>query len=421
MRNALNWTVLIAALGYFVDMFDLTIFGVVRVASLQDLGITTPSEITGVGVQLLSLQAAGMFVGGILWGILGDKRGRLSILCGSILLYSVANILNGFVTTIESYAILRFLAGVGLAGELGAAVTLVSETMSKEHRGYGTAIIATLGLLGAVAATLIGQYWHWRTTYFIGGGLGLLLLVARFKMVDSSLFHKTESDAPRGDIRLFFQPDRFMRYFYCVVVGIPIYFTSGILFTFAPELALGLGVKGVTAGDALLYGCMGLALGDLLSGLLSQWLKSRKRAISISLIAGFCFSVLYAEASSVSASLLYVICFFLGIAGGYWAVLVTVVAEQFGTNLRATAATSVPNVVRSSIILLTVVFSYLKSTFGIVEAALILGICVFSMAGLALMRLRETFGRDLDFVEVRETVFVTAKSPVLPLAEASNS
>ncbi len=404
MRSALNWTVFIAALGYFVDMFDLTIFGVVRVASLHDLGMTSPTQITDVGVQLLSLQAAGMFVGGILWGILGDKRGRLSILCGSILLYSVANILNGFVTTIEAYAVLRFLAGVGLAGELGAAVTLVSETMSKEHRGDGTAVIATLGLLGAVAATLIGQYWSWRTTYFIGGGLGLLLLVARFKMVDSGLFHKTKTDAPRGDLRLFLRPDRFMRYLYCVVVGIPIYFTSGILFTFAPELSRGLGVEGVTAGDALLYGCIGLALGDLLSGLLSQWLKSRRRAISISLISGFCFSALYAEASSVSASFFYVICFLLGIAGGYWAVLITVVAEQFGTNLRATAATSVPNVIRSSVILLTLVFSYLKATFGIVEAALMLGIGVFSLAGMALLRLRETFGCDLDFVETRESM-----------------
>lgn len=403
MRRALSLTVLVAALGYFVDMFDLTIFGVVRVASLKDLGFTDPAEITSKGVLLINIQAAGMLIGGLLWGVLGDKRGRLSVLFGSILLYSISNLLNAFVVDINQYAVLRFLAGVGLAGELGAAVTLVAETLTPETRGYGTTIIAALGLLGAVAASLIGGSLHWKTAYLVGGTMGFLLLAARFKMADSSLFQKAHHASHRGDLRLLLSGDRFFRYLCCILVGVPIYFTTGILFTFAPELAQGLGFEGVTAAEAILYGSIGLTIGDLLSGLLSQWLKSRKRAVFASLFLGAALTVLYFATAGLSKGLFYATCFALGLAAGYWAVLVTIAAEQFGTNIRATVATSVPNLVRSSVIVLTISFSYLKSSLGIIAAAELVAAVVFGLAFFATSRLEESYGKDLAFVETLAT------------------
>jgi MFS transporter, putative metabolite:H+ symporter len=406
MRRVLRLTVLVAALGYFVDMFDLTIFGVVRVASLKDLGLTDPAQITGYGVYLMNLQAAGMLLGGLIWGILGDKRGRLSVLFGSILLYSVANLLNAFVVNLDQYAVLRLLAGVGLAGELGAAVTLVSETLGAEERGYGTTVIAALGLLGAVAASMIGQFLNWKAAYFIGGLMGLCLLATRFKMSDSSLFaksaksaHGDQSHSPRGDLRLLLQGDRWLRYLCCVLVGVPIYFTTGILFTFAPELSAAIGLEGITAGDAILCGSIGLTMGDLLSGMLSQWLKSRKRAVYFSLVVGAALSLFYFSAAGVSKSFFYGICFLLGGSAGYWAVLVTIAAEQFGTNIRATVATSVPNFVRSSVIVLTLSFTALKAQIGTTAAAQTIAATVFAIALIATTRLNESFGTDLDFLE----------------------
>ena len=398
MRKVLNLTVLVAALGYFVDMFDLTIFGVVRMSSLKELGVE-PSQLMSTGIMMVNLSAVGMLIGGVMWGVLGDKKGRLSILFGSILLYSTANVLNAFVTSIPQYAVLRFIAGVGLAGELGAAVTLVSEMLSKEDRGYGTTIIAAVGMCGAVAASMIGQLTHWKTAYLIGGGLGFLLLAARLKMVDSGMFAKVQQNERRGDLRLHFSEGRFTRYLYCILVGLPIYFTTGILFTFSPELSKGLGLEGITAGNALLFGTIGLTFGDLLSGLLSQWMKSRKNAVYVSLAVGFVFSLAYFFAAGISNTMFYAICFVLGAAAGYWAVLVTIAAEQFGTNIRATVATSVPNFVRSSVILLTLGFSSLKGTIGTVNAAMSVGVVVFAVAAFGMSRLRETYGRDLDYVE----------------------
>ncbi|HEY8280585.1 MAG TPA: MFS transporter [Bdellovibrionota bacterium] len=413
MRKAFNLTVLVAALGYFVDMFDLTIFGVVRVASLKALGITDAAELTSHGVWLLNLQAGGMLLGGLLWGILGDKRGRLSVLFGSILLYSLANIANAFATSIEAYGMLRFLAGVGLAGELGAAVTLVSEVLSKEDRGYGTTIIAALGLLGAVAASFIGQMLDWKTAYLVGGGMGLLLLLARFQMADSAMFKKTAHNAPRGDLRVLFTGARGSRFLFCVLLGVPIYFTTGILFTFSPELTKELGISGVTAGNALLFGSVGLTLGDLASGLLSQKLKSRRKAVIAFLALALTGCLAYFTARGASPAYFYGICSVLGFACGFWAVLVTMAAEQFGTNIRATVATSVPNFVRSAVILLTTAFVSLKH-LGALNSAMVVGSAVFALALLAWKLLPETYGRDLDFNETLAPVFEeeTSEEPV---------
>lgn len=402
MKEVFNRTVIVSALGYFVDMFDITLFGVVRVASLQGIGITDPAEILEKGVLLYNLQMIGMLIGGVIWGILGDKKGRLSVLYGSILMYSLANIANAFVTDVTTYGILRFIAGVGLAGELGAAITLVSETMSKEKRGYGTTVVATLGLCGAVCAALVGKYMTWQTAYLVGGGLGILLLISRIRVFESGMFDnlKHSSNARMGDVRLLLSGPRPWRYLACIMVGVPIYFITSILMTFAPEITAGLGIQGtVTAADALLYGAIGLALGDLGTGLLSQKLKSRKKAVAIALLAAAGLMSAYVTIDGMSIRTFYAICFGLGLCAGYWAVLVTMAAEQFGTNIRSTVATSVPNFVRGSAVLITLSFSSLKGPFGVVNAGVLVGATVFAMALVALYFLRETYGRDLDYLE----------------------
>lgn len=402
MKDIFNRTVIVAALGYFVDMFDITLFGVVRVASLNSIGITDPAQVLEKGVLLYNLQMIGMLLGGILWGILGDKKGRLSVLYGSILLYSLANLANAFVTDLTTYGALRFIAGVGLAGELGAAITLVSETMSKDKRGYGTTVVATLGLCGSVAAALVGKYMSWQTAYLVGGGLGLLLLVSRIRVFESGMFEnsKHSSNARMGDVRLLLSGPRAWRYLACILVGVPIYFMTSILMTFAPEITAGLGIQGtVTAADALLYGSVGLALGDLATGLLSQKLRSRKKAVALALCVAAGLMVVYVSYEGMSLAMFHALCFGLGLCAGYWAVLVTMAAEQFGTNIRSTVATSVPNFVRGSAVLITLSFAALKGVFGVVNAGLFVGAVVFTLALTALFFLRETYGRELNYLE----------------------
>ncbi len=398
LRSVLNFTVIVAGLGYFVDLFDITLFGVVRVASLKDLGITDPAEILSSGLVIYNSQMAGMMIGGILWGVLGDRKGRLSVLFGSILLYSFANIASAFAWDVPSYAVFRFLGGVGLAGELGAAITLVAESLPKEKRGLGTTIVAALGMLGIVAAALIGQLLPWKVAYVMGGIMGLLLLVARFKVSESTLFAKGGHKS--ANPFLVFTGGRLRKYLACILIGIPIYFTTGILFTFAPELTAGLGVKGpVTAGNAILFGSFGLTLGDILAGLISQWLGSRKRTIAVSLVAGYCLMLVYCFASGLTSTAIYVLSFLIGTTVGYWAVLVTMAAEQFGTNIRATVATTVPNFVRGSAIFAASLFAYLKGQIAVPQAALTVGTICFGLALLALTQVDETFNRDMDYEE----------------------
>ena len=398
LYSVLNVTVLVAGLGYFVDLFDITLFGVVRQTSLRELGLND-AEILDKGAFIYSCQMGGMMVGGVIWGVLGDKRGRLSVMFGSILLYSLANISNAFVWDVTSYAVCRFLGGVGLAGELGAAITLVAESLPKEKRGLGTTVVATLGMLGIIAAALVGQKLHWKTAYLTGGVMGLALLFARFKVSESELFTK-KSDSSRANPLLLLREGRFFKYLCCILLGVPVYFTTGVLFTFAPELAVGLKVQGaVTAGNAILYGSIGLAIGDLLAGLLSQFFKSRRRAVGLHLVLGFGLLLAYGLVPGLTSTMIYVLSFFIGITVGYWAVLVTMSAEQFGTNIRATVATTVPNFVRGSAIFAVNGFVYLKQQIPVGNAALIVGGICFTVALLALLAMDETFHRDLDYVE----------------------
>jgi len=402
IRSAFNFTVLVAALGYFVDMYDLVLFGIVRIESLTALGITG-DELATKGVFLLNMQMIGMLIGGIIWGILGDKKGRLSVLFGSIALYSVANIANAFVTNVPGYAVARFFAGVGLAGELGAAITLVSEILKKESRGYGTTIVASVGIMGSVTAGFVGGHFSWQWAYIFGGFLGLVLLALRAKMLESGMFKSVQSNMgiKRGDfLSLFTNRARFLKYMRCILIGLPTWFVVGILIILSPEFSVLLGVKGtVSAGNSIMYAYSGLVVGDLLSGFSSQLLKSRKKIILVFLLLTALFVVVYLRSSGMEVSTFYALCFVMGISIGYWAVFVTIASEQFGTNLRATVTTTVPNFVRGAVVLITLSFSALKSPFGLVGAAYIVGFATIAIALTALYFMEETYHKDLDYLE----------------------
>jgi MFS family permease len=399
-NKVIGMTVIVAALGYFVDIYDLLLFGIVRVPSLRSIGVTDENMLSE-GLKLLNYQMTGMLIGGVFWGVLGDRRGRRSVLFGSILMYSLANIANAFVTDVNTYAILRFVAGVGLAGELGAAVTLVAEVMSKESRGYGTAIVAAIGILGAVVGALVGDHFTWQTAYLIGGFMGLALLLLRAGLLESSMFENMKGGiVGRGAFhQLFTSKERLVRYLSCIAIGTPIWFVIGILITFSPELGSALGIEGVSAGKAIMWSYSGLAIGDLLSGLLSQWIKSRKKSVLIFMTLTLLCTFYYVNAHNISLSQFYTLCAVIGFGAGYWAVFITIAAEQFGTNLRATVATSVPNFVRGAVVPITISFEYLRNDVGLLNSALMVGVFCFTVGFIALYLLKETYGKDLDFYE----------------------
>jgi putative MFS transporter len=401
-KQAFNFTVLVASLGYFVDMYDLVLFGIVRIESLKSLGISG-DDLATKGVFLLNMQMIGMLIGGIIWGILGDKRGRISVLFGSIALYSIANIANAFVTSVPAYAAARFFAGVGLAGELGAAITLVSEILKKESRGYGTTIVASVGLMGSVTAGFVGDYFSWKWAYIFGGLLGLVLLAMRAKMLESGMFRTVQTNAAikKGDfLSLFTNRHRFFKYLRCILIGLPTWFVVGILIILSPEFSVLLGVKGVvSAGTSIMFAYSGLVAGDIFSGFSSQLMRSRKKIVLIFLIFTAVFVVTYLSSSGWSTSAFYALCFFLGISIGYWAVFVTIASEQFGTNLRATVTTSVPNFVRGGTVIITLSFEALKPHIGIINAAYIVGFATLIIAVISLYFMEETFHKDLDYLE----------------------
>lgn len=395
--------VLVAALGYFVDVFDIALFTIVRVESLKSLGLQG-DELLDTGVYLLNWQMGGMLLGGILWGILGDKRGRVQVLFGSILLYSLANIANAFVTSIEAYAVLRFLAGIGLAGEIGAGITLVSELMPKETRGYATTIVASVGVSGALAAALVGDLFHWRTAYIIGGVMGLVLLLLRVSVSESGLFNSLRTEqqhVARGDLRLLLGTRGCLfRYLSCILVGLPVWFIVGIMITFSPEIGAALGiVEPIKTAHSVLYYSVGITLGDVLSGVISQLWRSRKKVLMLFVCCTLAVSLIVLNSQGVTARFFYAMCFPMGFFVGYWAVFVTTASEQFGTNLRATVTTTVPNVVRGSTVLMTLLFNELKPSLGVIGSAEVVGLLACGLSLLALYFMRETFGVDLNFLE----------------------
>jgi MFS transporter, putative metabolite:H+ symporter len=401
-NSIFNLAVLVAALGYFVDIYDLLLFNIVRVESLKDLGLSD-TLIKKDGEFIISIQMLGLLLGGIVWGIMGDKKGRLSVLFGSIILYSVANIVNGFVQTTNQYALVRFIAGIGLAGELGAGITLVSEIASKEKRGLSTSMVAGVGLTGAVAAYFISQYFHWRTCYFIGGGLGICLLILRVSVVESGMFNQVKemSAVVKGDFLMFFNNrKRFRKYMLAILIGLPTWYVIGILVAFSNNFAEAFGItEKIIPGKAIMYAYIAISIGDILIGFVSHWLRSRKKALFIFYLLTMVAIAFYFTQHGGSAAGMYAICAALGFGTGFWAIFVTMAAEQFGTNLRATAATTVPNMVRGALPLILLLFNGLQHFTNYINAGLITGMIIMVISLLAAWFSEETFGKDLNYIE----------------------
>jgi putative MFS transporter len=403
IKNPLNIIVIVAALGYFVDIYDLILFSIVRVKSLEALGITGEMNKT-VGLQLLNTQMMGMLLGGILWGILGDKKGRLSVLFGTILLYSAANIANGMITNLEQYFVFRFLAGFGLAGELGIGITLVAEVMSKETRGYGTTIVSGVGIAGAIVGFLVADYFDWRMAYYVGGGLGLILLIMRISVFESGMFHKMKAAEVRKGrfMALFTDRKRFSKFLKCILVGVPVWYVIGVLVAFSDKIGSteGLNVQGeISVSKSVMYHYIGASLGAFLTGLLSQVLRSRRQALFIALTL-LALSLAWCYLSKgISVNMYYFILFVVGLPNGFWSVFVTIASEQFGTNLRATVTTTVPNFVRGATVLVTTAFTYFSGSLGIIGSAAAVGAVVLFLSLYSVYSLEESYHKELDYLE----------------------
>ena len=401
-KKNITLIVLVAALGYFVDIYDLIIFSIVRLKSFHDIGV--PEELMrSKGEFVLNMQMGGLLLGGLIWGVIADKYGRIKVLFGSILLYSLANIYNGFVQDVNTYAVVRFIAGIGLAGELGAGITLVSESMPKNKRGYGTMIVAGVGVLGAILAYFVSEWFDWRTAYFVGGGMGILLLLMRVGTFESGLFSHTaaQTNIQKGSLKLLFaSKERIIRYVYCLCIGLPIWFVVGVLVTQSPEIGKALGAPVLlSAGKGVMFTYLGISLGDFLAGLLAQWLKSRRKVVFICQIMIILTSIWYLTSNGITESQFMLLAFLMGLGVGYWATFVTIAAEQFGTNLRATVATTAPNFVRGALIPSTILYGYLVNQWGIITAAIVTLVLLSGIAIFALSQLKESFDKDLNYNE----------------------
>jgi MFS family permease len=394
-------TLIVGALGYFVDVFDLLLFAIVRVQSLKDIHVPDPLD---AGVTILSWQMGGLLLGGWIWGVLGDRWGRLKVLFGSILLYSIGNIANAYVETVAQYAALRFITGLGLAGELGVGVTLASELLPKNMRGIGTTFISTIGVMGATAAAVITHYADWHTAYIIGGGMGLLLLILRLKVKESGMYEKVagKKHVSRGNLlKLFTNGGMLKRYIAVICIGAPIWGVIGLPVAFTPEFAKDLGLPiEPSSTDAILYCYIGATIGSFISGALSQRWKSRRKAIAAFLVAMIVFLVLFVTVHPQTLFGYYVLCTLLGVGSGYWTMFVQVGAEQFGTNIRATAATSVPNVVRGLTIPMSTAFRAIIPCLGVTGAGMSVIAVVLILAFIGLASVKETFHAELDYIEV---------------------
>jgi len=403
--------VIVASLGYFVDIYDLLVFSIVRKASLLGIGVK-PADVLGKGLMIINWQMFGLLLGGVLWGVIGDKLGRIKVLFGSILLYSIANFANGFVHDVNTYVIVRFIAGVGLAGELGAGITLVTETMSKEKRGYGTMIVAVVGLFGAAAANMVAKYGipvhfstdhsTWRDAYFVGGCLGVILLLLRLGTFESGMFKSIEQkNVSKGNFfTLFTSWNRFKKYIYCILIGAPLWYVVGVLVTLSPEFGKALGAKNVlSAGDGIYYTYIGIAVGGIFAGLLSQITKSRKLTMFIFLVASAISVVVYLNSKGIDNDQFTWICLFMGTCVGYWTTFITIAAEQFGTNIRATVTTTVPNFVRGSLIPINLIFVALAKNYGMINSGYIMMAALTIISLFALSQLKESFGKDLNYLE----------------------
>lgn len=401
-----SFPVIIGALGFFVDIYDLLLFNIVRQSSCKDLGVS-PEDMQKTGEHIINWQMFGLTVGGILWGIMGDKRGRKSVLFGSILLYSVATFATGFVHTIEQYSMLRFIAALGLAGELGASITLTSELLPKEKRGIGASIIATAGVLGTITAYFIydlsGQ--DWRLCYYIGGAMGIALLFLRIGVLDSRMYDAAKQDKVElgNFLMLLNKRDRFFRYLRAILIGLPVWYVIGILISFSEKFAKEWGITGFDQPRALMFQYVALVFGDLSAGLLSNLIKSRKKTLFIFYgILSIAIALYFGLKGGHSATNMYLLCMLLGFGSGLSVLYIMMSAEQFGTNLRATVAISVPNLVRGFLPLMILLFQWLRSASvfnDFITGAWVTGVVVIIVGLISAMYTKETFGKELDFTE----------------------
>jgi len=401
----LNLAVIVAALGYFVDIYDLLLFTIVREPSLIGINVGD-ADIMAASMKIINWQMVGLLIGGVLWGVMGDKRGRLSVLFGSILLYSVANFATGYVQTVDQYAWLRFIAGIGLAGELGAGITLVSELMPQKNRGVVTSFVAGVGLFGAVFAYFVYKTTNdWRLCYKIGGVLGIFLLVLRIKVSESAIFKSIEKKhVSKGNILMFFnKTSRFKKYILAILIGLPTWFVIGIMLNLSNRFAKDLyGENSIDSGASIMYGYIGIALGDIVVGLVSQHFKSRKKALYIVYAMTILGIVYFFSPLNNNDFSMYAVSMYLGFSTGFWAIFVTMGAEHFGTNLRATAATTIPNVVRGALPLMNLLFKdYFQANlqWTMLQSAMVTGAIVMVISVVALIFTEETFHKDLDFIE----------------------
>jgi MFS transporter, putative metabolite:H+ symporter len=396
------WLAIIAsALGFFVDLYDIMILSVVRKSSLLAVGVPE-GELLSKGVSLINVQMAGMLLGGFIWGIIGDKMGRLSVLFGSIVLYSSATFANAYAPNFDIYLLLRFLAGVGLAGELGAAITLVTEQMPQKYRGIGPAIIGGCGMLGAIFGAYIGGKYSWQFTYQLGGGLGFLLLILRLGVLESGLYNQIKDKTTiKGDLRLLFKnKDYIKKYISICVLGFPVWYVNGVVMTFTPEIAKAWGMVEIpSVSTVVIYYFIGLTFGDLTGGFVSQYFKSRKKAIRLYLSMYAVAAVVFFMFGNKSIIIYNGLILFLGFCVGYSIVLLTLAAEQYGTNIRSTVTTSSLNILRATVIPQTLLFGFLSPYIGTVNAAMAVGVIAILLAFWGLRNLDETFHKDLNYME----------------------
>lgn len=406
-QKTINLIVLVAALGYFVDIFDLLLFGMVRVSSLRDLGVSD-AQLESIGLRLDNWQMFGMLVGGIFWGILGDKRGRLSVLFGSILTYSIANTLNSYIHTIPQYEVLRFVAGFGLAGELGAGVTLVNESLSKERRGIATAFVAGFGVFGAVFGCVIVLWLKdWRLCYLIGGIMGFALLILRISIYESGMYLNVKNKTSNlGNFSILLKDkQKLIKYISIIVLAIPIWYVVQLYAKYAPELADAMGLKYPDKKQVAVYAILavysGLTVGDVTCGLLSNYFKSRKKAILLYISLLIVSILLFWTLGRLNLFMFYLMIFILGLTIGYWAVFMSIATESFGINIRSTVSNTAPNFVRGSVIAINMLYVSFKSNAQLSTqlSNIIVGIICISIALYAWTKLDETYGKDLDYVE----------------------
>jgi putative MFS transporter len=409
--SVFSLAVIVAALGYFVDIYDLLLFTIVKKPSMLAVGATDLTMLAD-STKVINWQMVGLLLGGIIWGILGDKKGRLSVLFGSIILYSAANFATGFIHTVNQYATCRFIAGLGLAGELGAGITLVSELLPQKKRGIGTSMVAGIGLFGAVAAYFTYRITDdWRLCYKIGGGLGIVLLILRVKVAESGMFKqvKEQKDIVKGNFFMFFtNAKRFKKYALAILIGLPTWYVIGILVNQSDRFAKAMfGSTTLDSGRSIMFAYAAIAIGDIAVGFVCQYFKSRKKGLLVYYILCIASLILFFSSYNNTDASMYAYCALLGFSTGFWAIFVTMGAEQFGTNLRATAATTIPNMVRGALPLINMMFLDLfQKSWGwaIIKSGIVTGVIVMGVTLIAFYFTEETYHKDLNYIETEDAL-----------------